>query len=127
VYPIPQPDTAYTDPVIQYDHDEGNAVSGGFVYSGSRIPLLQGKYVFGDIPRGTLFYSETAQMEEGKPAPIFKMGLEVDGNPTTLAAIAGDQRVDLRFGQDSAGELFIFTKTDGRIYRVVGCREGAPQ
>ncbi len=124
VYPLSEPDTAYTGPVIQYDHDEGNAVSGGFAYAGSRVPLLKGKYVFGDIPRGTLFYSEVSRMREGKPAPIYRMGLEVDGKPTSLGAIAGDQRVDLRFGQDSEGELFIFTKTDGKIYRVVGCKRG---
>ena len=40
------------DPVAQYDHDEGVATIGGFVYRGSRVPELYGKYVFGDYSDG---------------------------------------------------------------------------
>lgn len=122
VYPLPEGDSGYTYPVIQFDHDEGNAVSGGFVYVGSKIPLLMNKYVFGDIPRGTLFYTETSDIMEGQQAPIFKLGLELNGKLTSLAEISKDQRVNLRFGKDSSGELFIFTKSNGTVYKVVGCK-----
>jgi glucose/arabinose dehydrogenase len=40
------------DPVAQYDHDEGVATIGGFVYRGRRFPELRGKYVFGDYSDG---------------------------------------------------------------------------
>ncbi|MHC4510256.1 MAG: PQQ-dependent sugar dehydrogenase [Planctomycetota bacterium] len=40
------------DPVAQYDHDEGITVIGGFIYRGSAIPELWGKYVFGDFSSG---------------------------------------------------------------------------
>jgi hypothetical protein len=122
VYPLPSDDSGYTYPVIQYDHDEGNAVSGGFAYSGSNIPLLKDKYIFGDIPRGTLYYSPVSEIIEGKQAPIYKMGLQLDGKETSLAAISTDVRVDLRFGKDSSGELYIFTKSDGKVYKVIDCR-----
>jgi hypothetical protein len=36
------------DPIAQYDHDEGDAVIGGFVYRGSVVSSLSGKYVTGD-------------------------------------------------------------------------------
>ena len=38
--------------MAQYDHDEGVATVGGFVYRGSRFPELRGKYVFGDYSDG---------------------------------------------------------------------------
>jgi len=38
------------DPVAQYDHDEGVATIGGFVYRGQRHPALRGKYMFGTTP-----------------------------------------------------------------------------
>lgn len=123
VYPLPEDDLDYIYPVIQFDHDEGNAVSGGYVYSGKRIPLLQNKYVFGDIPQGLLFFSEMSQIIDGKPAPIYKLSLELNGKVTSLAEIAGDQRVDLRFGKDSSGELFLFTKSDGKVYKVIDCKK----
>ncbi len=39
-----------------------------------------------------------------------------------MGAIAGRGRVDLRFAADSDGELYILTKSDGMIRKVVGAR-----
>lgn len=122
VYPLPDDDSGYTYPVIQFDHDEGNAVSGGFVYAGSKIPLLKNKYIFGDIPLGTLFYSEVSEMTEGKQAPIYKLSLELNGRLTSLGALSDGPRVDLRFGKDRSGTLYIFTKSDGKVYKIVDCK-----
>ena len=50
---------------LEYDHGDGISITGGFVYRGSAIPELYGKYVFGDLalhtpPRadGRLFYAD---------------------------------------------------------------------
>src|SRR5262249_13220713 len=43
--------TTLIEPVAQYDHDEGLAVIGGFVYRGAMFPHLVGHYVFGDFAR----------------------------------------------------------------------------
>jgi len=64
------------EPIAQYDHDEGLAVVGGFVYHGSLIPALQGLYVFGDwgnfvTPTGRLFY-----LDENSVVKEFRIGLE---------------------------------------------------
>ncbi len=37
-----------TLPVLEYTHDEGCAVTGGFVYRGQAIPELDGQYFYGD-------------------------------------------------------------------------------
>ncbi|WP_170110284.1 PQQ-dependent sugar dehydrogenase [Flavilitoribacter nigricans] len=123
VYPLPDDDAtaAYTYPVVQYDHDEGNAVSGGFVYNG-QLPLLRGKYIFGDISRGTLFYSEIADMIEGQQAPVYRLQVLFDGQPSDLETITQNKRVDLRLGTDQAGELYVLTKSNGTVYKVVDCR-----
>ncbi|TMM58063.1 c-type cytochrome [Maribacter algarum] len=122
VYPLPKDDGEFSYPIIQYDHDEGNAISGGFTYNGSEIPLLKGKYIFGDIPRGTLFFSELSDISEGEQAEIYKLGLELNGRVTSFSEMEKGQRVDLRFGRNSSGELFIFTKSNGKVYEVVGCK-----
>jgi cytochrome c2 len=123
VYPLPDDDSGYSYPVIQYDHDEGNAVSGGFVYTGDNIPLLKNKYIFGDIARGTLLFAETAEIIEGQQAPLYKLGLMLNGESTSLTEISKVERVELRLGIDSIGELYIFTKCNGKVYRVIGCKE----
>ena len=49
-------------PVAQYSHRDGDAISSGFVYRGSLMPQLQGKYIFGDITTARLFVSDLADM-----------------------------------------------------------------
>lgn len=121
VYPLDQEEEkgSFLNPVIQYDHDEGNAVSGGYFYWGKKIPSLKGKYIFGDIARGTLFMTDEAQLEQGKAAPLQKVNLVVNGTPTSFQEIRPNERVDLRFGQDHKGDLYVFTKSNGKVYRVM--------
>ncbi|MEK6701377.1 MAG: PQQ-dependent sugar dehydrogenase [Planctomycetota bacterium] len=108
---------------LEYDHGDGISVTGGFVYRGSAISELYGKYIFGDLairnapPRvdGRLFYADldTGLIKEFLlpqfPAGILPNGLTVHG-----------------FGQDTAGELYAMTTntpssgTGGIIYKI-GC------
>ncbi|MBK8501414.1 MAG: PQQ-dependent sugar dehydrogenase [Saprospiraceae bacterium] len=120
VYPLPDDDAGYTYAVVQYDHDEGTAVSGGFVYAGTMVPELMGKYVFGDISRGTLFCSEVSEMNEGQQATIYKLNVSLNGESSDMEAITKIKPVDLRLGMDHAGELYLFTKGNGTVYKVVG-------
>ena len=55
----------FTYPVAIYDHDEGQAVTGGFAYHG-RIAALRGKFVFGDIVRGPPVRGRPRGDEEGR-------------------------------------------------------------
>lgn len=62
--------TRSTFPVLAYNHTEGLAIMGGFVYRGTKIPALRGRFVFGDIPSGRLWYADYAEMlraDDGKP------------------------------------------------------------
>ncbi|MCC7407907.1 MAG: PQQ-dependent sugar dehydrogenase [Phycisphaeraceae bacterium] len=118
---IPPVDTIpLTYPVAQYDHDEGDAIVGGFVYRGSAIPNLVGKYVFGDLAKGRLFYFELDEMQPDGQTPIHELTLMVNGVPRTLLQVLGnDYRADLRFGLDADGEIYVLTKRDGMI-RTLG-------
>ena len=88
VYPLPGNDHSfgYVYPVAAYDHDPppgfprcsdtGDAVIGGFVYRGRRLPDLKGKYVFGDDVNGRLFYTNASEMRRGKQlATIYEFSL----------------------------------------------------
>jgi hypothetical protein len=88
----PNPDPSLIDPVVQYDHNnsENNGKSylaaiGGFVYRGSKIPDLKGKYVFADLT-GTLF---DADLSSGKIEKLVDAGIFIKG-----------------FGVDEDGEIF---------------------
>ena len=120
VYPIDTDKLEFIPPVLQYDHDEGNAVSGGYVYASDLIPDLNGKYIFGDIPRGSLFFANVDEIEQGKQTTIHGLGLKFKGEEISLKEMNHDLRVDLRFGTNHDGEVCLFTKSNGTIYRIVG-------
>ena len=105
----------YIYPVAQYDHDEGIAITGGFVYRGTQIPELVGQYVFGDIVNGRIFHVAVADLELGRQAPVQELTLLREGAPITLLDLVDAPRADLRFGQDEAGEIYVTTKQDGMI------------
>jgi mono/diheme cytochrome c family protein len=134
-----------TYPVIQYPHmteNGGDAIAGGFVYRGSKIPALRGKLVFGDITTGRVWYAELADVlaaDDGSAATVAQIhemeaglrrivedayrarGGKSEGLPGA-AAVSGRGRVDYRFAVDNDGELYILTKADGMIRTVVGAR-----
>jgi mono/diheme cytochrome c family protein len=131
-----------TYPVIQYPHmadNGGDAIAGGFVYRGSKVPALRGKLVFGDITTGRIWYAELAEVlaaDDGNPATVAQTH-EIDAGLRRIAedtyrarggkgeglpgaaAVSGRGRVDFRFAVDNDGELYILTKSDGMIRKVV--------
>ena len=108
----------FTDPVAQYDHSEGLAISGGYVIRNDALPELEGKYIFGDIPTGQVFYVQADSLQQGRQAPIYRMGVARQGEPTTFRTLVGGNRVDLHVGLDLAGRLLFITKHDGVVWRV---------
>jgi len=88
---------------LQYDHGDGISITGGFVYRGSDLPQLYGKYVFGDLALrsdpvradGRLFY---ADLDTGL---IFEFQL-----PSFADGVLPDGLTVHGFGEDAAGELY---------------------
>jgi mono/diheme cytochrome c family protein len=121
VYPLPENDKNYhfAYPVVQYDHDEGNAISGGYEYKGETIGALKGKYVFGDIVNGRLFFVSTETISPGIQSPIEEWRISLNGEVRSLQSLCGADKVDLRFGRDAAGEIYLLVKQDGKIYKLI--------
>ena len=128
--------------MLQYPHRPagGDAIANGFIYRGTQIPALRDKLVFGDITTGRIWYAERADLlaaDDGDPATVAPIH-EIDTGLRALvteayrarggkgaelpgaAQISGRGRVDLRFAVDEAGELYVLTKPDGMIRKVVG-------
>lgn len=117
VFRLPKSDRSlYKNPYVQYDHTEGFAISGGHVYHGN-IQELKNKYIFGDIVNGRLFY-----VNIDKPLAdsiIYEFTVMENGKATSLSELSQTSRVHLRIGYDQCNhELYIITKSDGRIRRI---------
>ncbi|MGW2051329.1 PQQ-dependent sugar dehydrogenase [Streptomyces sp. NPDC001858] len=140
ILPLPEDDETYgyTYPVAAYDHDPpadwnctsdvGRAIVGGFVYRGRDLPALRGKYVFGDIVDGRLLFADTKDMRRGSKelAQLHELMLyDASGKRVTMRDLAQNARVDLHFGRDAAGELYLLSKANGKIWKITGTRKFA--
>jgi hypothetical protein len=131
----------FTYPVAMYDHNDGQAVTGGFAYRG-RVPALRGKFVFGDIVRGRLFVADLATMKKADDdipqtmAAVEEVQLYVrgaGGNRTyvtfreLIEATNGATvpRADLHISRSRDGELFMTSRQDGMIRMLVPDAGGA--
>ena len=131
-------------PVIAYPHEAGggDAIAGGFVYRGRKVPELRDALVFGDITTGRLWKADIADVlraDDGVASTVASME-EIDAGLRRIAeetlrargganaalpgaaAVSGRGRVDVRLAEDNDGELYILTKSDGMIRQVVGLK-----
>ncbi|MFN0134753.1 MAG: PQQ-dependent sugar dehydrogenase [Phycisphaerae bacterium] len=109
-------------PILEYSHDEGVSVVGGFVYRGSAIAGLKEAYVFADwsqgfiAPNGRLF----AAREDDAGEWTFEE-LRVSGGTNDRIG-----RFIYALGHDARGELFVLTNdalsptsSGGEVWRIV--------
>ncbi len=107
------------DPIAQYDHSEGLAVIGGFVYRGTRLPRLVGHYVFGDFARtfaadGRLFYLRKKELVEGSHIRRSLIAeFQLEGQDALHLALLG-------FGQDASGEVYVLANGTGVPFGTTG-------
>jgi mono/diheme cytochrome c family protein len=132
-------------PVAQYPHTPesgGDAIANGFVYRGKMIPALRDKLVLGDITTGRIWYADRSALlaaDDGiatTVAPLYEVQSDLrrlseetyrarGGQGPSLpgrAMISGRGRVDLRLAMDDEGELYVLTRSDGMIRKVVAAR-----
>ncbi len=93
-------------PRFEYEHGNNGAngcsITGGFVYRGSALPELAGRYLYSDYCKGFLksfLYADGRVSEER------------DWNIASAGNVQG-------FGQDGQGELYLLS-SGGSVYRIV--------
>jgi glucose/arabinose dehydrogenase len=111
--------------ILEYDHNNGISISGGFVYRGSAMPELYGKYIFGDLAlvpspvrsNGRIFYADL-QLGAINVFTLPQFGSEILPHGQTVHG----------FGQDASGELYAMA-TDtppngngGVVYKLASLR-----
>lgn len=82
------------EPVWEYDHGVGKSITGGRVYRSSRVPQLNGKYLYADYVSGgvwALTYDQSA------------------GKATRNEEIAAGGIPVVAFGEDESGEVYYAT------------------
>ncbi len=93
-------------PRFEYEHGSNGAngcsITGGFVYRGSALPELAGRYLYSDYCKGFL---KSFLFADGRVSE------ERDWNITNAGNVQS-------FGQDGQGELYLLSAS-GSVYRIV--------
>jgi glucose/arabinose dehydrogenase len=83
-------------PILEYSHQRGCSVTGGFVYRGAAIPALVGAYLYADYCSGEV---RAFTPRDGTAAGDHALGVHAAGISS--------------FGQDNEGELYVLSQGDG--------------
>jgi glucose/arabinose dehydrogenase len=84
------------DPIWEYDHQVGKSITGGYVYRGTRLPELEGAYLYGDYVTGKIY---ALYYDQQRQKVIKNMAV-----PSTGIAV-------LSFGEDEQGEVYYMVES----------------
>lgn len=96
----------FTRPIWNYSHSLGISITGGFVYRGSNLPGLYGKYLYADYLYGSIW----ALTYDGvNPATNVRLW-DTTNNVFSISS----------FGVDASNEVYVVRYgSSGRIYKLV--------
>ncbi|MES9970062.1 MAG: hypothetical protein ABW092_08515, partial [Candidatus Thiodiazotropha sp.] len=94
-------------PVAEYDHSQGISVTGGYVYRGSAMPQMQGRYLYSDYGSGRIW----GLADDGAGGYNVEELLDSDLNVVS-------------FAEDQAGELYVL-HLGGSIHKLNAETSGA--
>ena len=81
-------------PVAAYTHQDGCSVIGGYVYRGTALEALQGRYLYGDFCSGALWSlvgtpeggADDVRRERAQVQQLTHIGPDADGEPVFASA-----------------------------------------
>jgi uncharacterized repeat protein (TIGR03806 family) len=95
------PSAGLIDPILDYPNPEdGNSVTGGYVYRGTLLDGFQGRYIFGDFANGRLWVADPDASGDYVKTKLLSTGLNISS-----------------FAESTTGELFI-THFGGGLYQL---------
>ncbi len=102
-HPDTNPKTGLIEPILEYDHDQGCSITGGFVYRGNDIPELQGTYLYADYCSGTIWGAKRDGMGKWKTQVLLKTSFNIS-----------------TFAEDADGEIYFchHHPKNGGVYKI---------
>jgi glucose/arabinose dehydrogenase len=93
-----------TPPVLDYSHAEGCSVTGGYVYRGTRVPLLDGVYLYADFCSGFVrgFRWNAGVISQQRDWDLLEPGGQIPS-----------------FGEDGRGDVYVVSRSPSGIHRII--------
>jgi glucose/arabinose dehydrogenase len=93
------------DPVYEYDREEGQSITGGYVYEGKSVPALDGKYLVADFTSGRVWALE---LPADRAGPLVEAW-----------AVGRWSMLPATFGKAADGEVYLADFGEGTVYGFV--------
>ena len=90
-----------TLPVLEYGHDKGCSITGGYVYRGKQFPSIVGTYFFADFCSGTIWGLKRGNNGIWEWAKFLETPLSISS-----------------FAEDDKGEIYVLDFTKGVVYHL---------
>jgi len=101
-------DPSFTDPVAEYDHGAGCAITGGYVYRGCLMPGFTGTYFYGDYCSA---FIRSLKMSGGVAINPGDWTTQLDPGHALTNSLTS-------FGVDDQGEIYIANR-QGSVLRIM--------
>ncbi|HVH42784.1 MAG TPA: PQQ-dependent sugar dehydrogenase [Labilithrix sp.] len=94
------------DPIAEYPRSDGISVTGGYVYRGTKVPALEGKFLYGDFGTGKIW------------------SVDALGQSTGTLLLSSNLKIS-SFGQDPDGEVYVVDYSSGTVKQIVAGGDAA--
>jgi uncharacterized repeat protein (TIGR03806 family) len=100
----PKGPTDFEKPIVEHPHHDFRSITGGFVYTGKRLPELKGFYVYADYDTGKIWALKWNRKQK-KVVQQFEL--------------CDEQIRVVEFGQTPDGEIFLLDYAGGQLHELV--------
>jgi uncharacterized repeat protein (TIGR03806 family) len=100
----PKGPTKIEKPIVEHPHHDFRSITGGFVYTGKRLPELRGFYIYADYDTGKVWALKW-DVEKQKVVEQFEL--------------CDEQIRVVEFGQTADGEIFLLDYAGGQLHELV--------
>ncbi|MCA9128205.1 MAG: PQQ-dependent sugar dehydrogenase [Planctomycetales bacterium] len=97
-------------PIVEHSHSHFRSVTGGYVSYTTRLPELNGAYIYGDYDTGAIWALKYEKQQVGMHEKLADTQLRI-----------------VAFAQDADGEVLLVDYVGGKIYRLVPAPPPATQ
>ncbi len=100
------------EPLYEYGHDLGRAVTGGYVWLSDSLPELMGRYIFGDYVSGRIWALKLPPSWVASP---------------DIVTLGRWKIFPATFGRDAKGRVYVADHLRGTVFRLAPAPPSTPQ
>lgn len=92
------------DPIYDYGREEGQSITGGYVYTGKDISALRDKYIFADFVSGRIWALDIPDNAGERTKEVYTLGKW----PVLISS----------FGRDANGDVYLLDLGKGKVFKI---------